>query len=268
MHRSLIIQSWGISTSISQSNPRLQLPSALPANPILLVPSPLLLPLLPTLFHLSSSRLPATVVVALPFADAAKAAAVRGSGAAVLFARSAQQVHDAVIAAHLASLSTRVPAVVFVPAESLHAESDVLLSDASHLPAWASFAAAKAPEVAEPTGSVLRRRNEPASLAEFPAKLAELATDLKNKGLIAEIPTPASYAGSKDPETVLIGAGATAAPLASLTAGASQPVGVITLDLFRPWPEAELLSLVSGFKKLKTVAVAETEGDALYADVR
>ena len=250
-----------------QSNPRLQLPGALPASPILLAPSALLLQLLPTLFHLSSSRLPATIVISLPFADAAKVAAVRGSGCAVLFARSAQEAHDTVLAAHLTSLATRVPAVVIVPSESLHTESDVVLADSTRFSALVEANTSQAEAEPAAGSSVLRRRTEPASLAAFPAKLGEISADLESKGLVVAVPKPASYTGAKDPETVLVAVGSAASALESLIAGASQSVGVLALDILRPWPEAELVGLISGYKKLKTVAVAETEGDALYADV-
>lgn len=233
----------------------------------MLAPSSLLLPLLPTLFHLSSSHLSATVVVSLPFSDAAKVAAVRGSGCAVLFARTAQEVHDTVVAAHLTSLATRVPVVVFVPSEALNVESDVVVADPTGFAALAEAHAGEAGEAPAAVKGVLRRRAEPASLASFPVKLADVGAALKNKGVISAVLTPVAYAGAKDPETVLIAAGTSSAALGGLIAGATQPVGVATVDQLRPWPEAELISLVSGFKKLRTVAVVEPEGDALFADV-
>ncbi|KAI9025627.1 hypothetical protein DFJ74DRAFT_665013 [Hyaloraphidium curvatum] len=251
---------------IRLANPRLQLPAALPPTPaVVAAPSALLLPLLPTLFQLAARGAPVTVFVRLAFADAAKASAVRGTGCAVWFAATPQEVADVGIAAHAAARATGVPAVVFVREQAADAEEEVTLADPADVAA--AFPEPAAPPAEEKAG-VLRRRTENPELAAYPARFAEVAAALKAKGLISAVPLPVAYSGSDDAAAVLVVPGALSPAIRELAKGdSSGSLGVASLNLLRPWPEPALLELLASHKRVRAVGVVETEGDALFADV-
>lgn len=217
----------------------------------------LLLPALPTLHRLASTQRPHTFFVPLPYSDSSKAQLLKNSGVAVLFASTAQQLHDLGAAAHLAALESGVPVVIFYSPEL---EGEVELAPPTILAGMSGKFGDKYPvEKKAEQKSVLRRATNPA-FTSFAATLARISTELHKSGLTTTTFQSVSYHGPSKPAQLILAL----APVASTLLSAE--LGVVAVNVVSPWPEHEVLDAVA---KHGTghVVVAEVEGEGLFVDV-
>jgi pyruvate-ferredoxin/flavodoxin oxidoreductase len=255
-----------------------------------------LLLMLPNMFKIAGELTPAVIHVAARavathalsiFGDHSDVMAARTTGFAMLSSSSVQEAHDFAAVAHAATLRTRVPFLHFFDGfRTSHEVNHVDLLDEEVLTALVreEDIAAHRMRRLRPTAPVVRGTaqnpdvffqgreaanpfydNVPAVVREVFGELAERTG--RSYGLV-------DYAGAPDAERVIVmmGSGSGAAvEAAGQLAEAGEPVGVLTVRLYRPFPADALLATLPD--TVRTIAVLDrtkepgATGEPLFQDV-
>ncbi|KAG1473728.1 hypothetical protein G6F56_000783 [Rhizopus delemar] len=190
----------------------------------------------PVVFHVAAQSVDQDLVVS---ANVDAVLAARNTGALLLSSSSAQEAHDMAIAAHLLAHSLRLPVVHFFNGVEAHQQVEkVNLVNYTQLSQLQSTIAGSQKSLAESYPVVKN------VLGQFNYK-------------------PFEYAGADDAETVLVTLRASAAEsLQHAVATTSAKVGLLSVRVYRPWSEADLIAALPA--SARRVVVLE-EGAGLYA---
>jgi pyruvate-ferredoxin/flavodoxin oxidoreductase len=255
-----------------------------------------LLLMLPNMFKIAGELTPAVIHVAARaiathalsiFGDHSDVMAARTTGFAMLSASSVQEAHDFAAVAHAATLRSRVPFLHFFDGfRTSHEVNQVELLDDDQLLSLVrdEDVAAHRLRRLRPTAPVVRgtaqnpdvffQGREAANTFhdDVPGIVEEVFGELATlTGRCYEL---VDYTGAPDPERVIVmmgsGVGAAAETVSQLAA-AGQPVGLLTIRLFRPFPVDAFLAALP--ESVRSIAVLDrtkepgSVGEPLLQDV-
>jgi len=255
-----------------------------------------LLLMIPNMFKIAGELTPAVIHVAARtiathalsiFGDHSDVMHARTTGWAMLAASSVQEAHDFALVAHAATLRTRVPFLHFFDGfRTSHQIDKIALLADDDLRALVSETAIAAHRARglTPDAPVLRGSAQNPDVFfqareacnpfydAIPATVAEVMDELaartgRRYGLV-------DYVGAPDAERVVVlmgsGAGAAEEAVEALVA-AGEPVGLLKVRLYRPFPAAELVRALP--PTVRSVAVLDrtkepgAPGEPLHLDV-
>ena len=225
--------------------------------------------LTPSVIHVSA-RSVATHALSI-FGDHSDVMAARSCGWAMLAAASVQEVHDLALVAHAATLRSRIPFLHFFDGfRTSHEVDKIAMLDAGDLRALVNeedVLAFRARGMSPETPVVRGTAQNPDVF--FQAREAANPYMDAVKGIVAEVMAELSerigrrydlvtYSGAPDAERVIMvmgsGTGAVRETVDVMTA-AGEPVGMVQVRLFQPFPSEELLAALP--KTVKSIAVLD-----------
>ncbi|OAD79150.1 hypothetical protein PHYBLDRAFT_86366, partial [Phycomyces blakesleeanus NRRL 1555(-)] len=217
-----------------------------------LTSSQALLSMIPNLHALAIARQPVVFHVASHYVDQDLVAhsnvdavlAARNTGALLLASSTVQEAHDMSLVAHLLSRAVQLPVIHYF--DGVSASRDIQKVNLLSYGRIAALAAAQSVEQSKK------------SYAEAYATAKALLAQFDYK--------PFDYFGDAAAETVLVTLGASSSTIATAVSRASKflstRVGLVSVRLYRPWSEADLIAILP---KSATRLVVLEEGDGLFA---
>ncbi|KAI9015659.1 hypothetical protein CLU79DRAFT_721465 [Phycomyces nitens] len=216
-----------------------------------LTSSQALLSMIPNLHALATARQSVVFHVASHYVDQDLVAhsnvdavlAARNTGALLLASSTVQEAHDMALVAHLLSRAVQLPVIHYF--DGVSASRDI---QKVNLLSYGRIAALVAAQTVQKSNNY----NEAAATA---------------KALLAQFNyKPFDYFGDASAETVLITLGASSSSIATAVSRAtkflSTRVGLVSVRLYRPWSEADL---IAALPQSATRLVVLEEGDGLFA---
>ncbi len=239
----------------------------------------------PTVFHVSARSLAAQALSI--FGDHSDVTAVRATGWALLASRSVQEAHDMALIAQAASLESRVPFLHFFDGfRTSHEVNKIELLDEDVMRQMIDEEAVIAHRergltsdrpalrgTAQNPDTYFQGRETVNPFYAATAEITQKAMD-KFAKLTGRQYHNFEYAGATDAERVIVvmASGAeTAEETVNFLAAQGEKVGVVTVRLYRPFSNKQLIAMLPS--TVKAIAVLDrtkepgSEGEPLYKDV-